>query len=309
MILRNFAILKTMTMKKTLALGTVLATVLMASCDREVMNRLQHQNDSLTWVSRQQERTINDLATTINEITQSLDTIAASEREVLSGVDERGMPLTKYSMRLKLEALSLLIKEQHARLDSLGEALDESNETLFQLRTVVNMLTLSLDAKMREIDSLHTVLTYKDISIIRLGDEIHQMADTVKNVRSEMVEQRRTLAEQTTAMGRQDAQLHEVYYIIGPKDKLVEAGVLTKEGGLFKKKKVNFVGVEKSWLTSADMRTLNHIDIPSKNAKILSDVPEASYRMIRGKTSCSLDILDAQKFWSSNNRILVIQTK
>ena len=296
-------------MKKLLALSTILATVLMASCDRAATTRLKELNDSLTWVNRHQQRSIDDLTSTIGEITKSLDTISVAEREVLEGVDERGLPISKYTMKARLQALSLLIKEQHERLDSLGEALDESNETLAQLRIVVNMLTLSLDAKMREVDSLQTVLTHKDISIISLGTEIKNLNDTVKSVRTEMVTQRKAMAEQTTTLTRQEEQLHEVYYIIGPKDKLVEAGVLTKEGGLFKKKKVNFVGVEKSWLTSADMRTLRHINIPAKNAKILSEVPETSYRMIRGKTSCGIDILDIQKFWSSNNRILVIQTK
>lgn len=297
-------------MKKTVfVLALVMVLILIAACDRQTMTRLKEQNDSLTWVNRRLELSIDGLTATIGEITQSLDTIAASEREILAGVDERGVPMSKYNMRVKLEALSLLIKEQHARLDSLGAALDESNETLAQLRVVVNMLTLSLDAKMREIDSLHNVVTHKDISIIRLGAEIQNLNDTVKNVRTEMVSQRKTMAEQTTAMGRQDAQLHEVYYIIGSKDKLVEAGVLTKEGGLFKKKKVNFVGVEKSWLTSADLRTLEYIDVPSKNFKILSDVPEASYRLMRSNGTCRIQILNAEQFWSSNNRILVIQTK
>ena len=297
-------------MKKTIiALGVFLAMVFMGSCDRAATTRLQEQNDSLTWVNHRLQLSIDGLSSTISEITQSLDTIAASEREILAGVDERGVPLSRYNMRVKLQALSLLIKEQHERLDSLGAALDESNETLAQLRIVVNMLTLSLDAKMREIDSLQTVVTHKDISIINLGTEIQNLNDTVKTVRDEMVAQKKTLAEQTTAMSRQEAQLNEVYYIIGPKNKLIEAGVLTKEGGLFKKKKVNFVDVEKSWLSSGDMRTMKHIDIPSKNFKILSEVPEASYKVTHGNGTCCLDILDTEKFWSSNNRILVIQTK
>ena len=295
--------------KTTLLFFVVFVLGFAASCDFRELARLQQENDSLMMVTFQQQASIDGLTSTIEEITISLDTITASERMILSGVDERGVPLTRLGLKTRLEDLSALIKEQHERLDSLSEALDESNETLAQLRVVVNMLTLSLDAKMREIDSLHTVLTYKNISIINLGAEIQNMTDTVKTVREEMLSQKKTIAEQTSNLGRQDAQLNEVFYIIGPKDKLVEAGVLTKEGGLFKKRKVNFSGMEKSWLTSADMRTMKHIDIPSKNFKILGEVPETSYKVTRGNGACCLDIVDAEKFWSSNNRILVIQTK
>lgn len=299
-------------MKKTrLALGVVFAAALAVSCDnnKEMISQLQQQNDSLMLVSTQQQDAIDGLASTIEEITQSIDTIASSEREVLSGVDERGVPLTRRNMKAKLTALSNLIKEQHARLDSLSEALDSSNSMLVKLRRVIFMLNLALDEKTREIDSLRTVLVYKDISIINLGTEIQNLSDTVNDVRTENASQKQTIAEQKANIGQQDAQLHEVYYIIGSKDELLNAGVVTKEGGLFKKKKVNFAGLNKSALKKADIRTLKHLDIPSKSAKILGEVPEASYRLTRSNASSSLDILDAGKFWSSNNRVLVILTK
>ena len=280
------------------------------SCnDGKMIERLQQQNDSLTLVSTQQQDVIDGLASTMEEITQSLDTIASSERQILSGVDERGVPITKRNMKAKLEALSSLIKEQHAKLDSLGRALDGSNATVAKLRGVINLLNKSLDEKTRELDSLKTEITFKDINIINLGTEVANLTDTVKNVRSENASQKQTIASQKQNIGEQDAALHEVFYVMGSKDELVNAGVVVKQGGLFKKKKVNFSGMSKSGLKKGDIRTLKHLDIPSKNPKILGEVPETSYRLTRGETTSTLDILDADKFWSSNNRVLVIQTK
>lgn len=298
-------------MKQTrLFLGLFLMTGLVFSCnDGKMIERLQQQNDSLTQVSTQQQDIIDGLSSTMEEITSSLDTIASSERQILSGVDERGVPLTKRNMRAKLEALSNLIKEQHAKLDSLGKALDGSNATVAKLRGVINLLNKSLDEKTRELDSLRTEITYKDINIVNLGTEVANLTDTMKSVRSENASQKQTIASQKQNIGEQDAALHEVYYVIGSKDELVSAGVVVKQGGLFKKKKVNFSGMNKSGLKKSDIRTLKHIDIPSKNPKILGEVPESSYTLTRGASSCTLDIVDAEKFWSSNNRVLVIQTK
>ena len=68
-------------------------------------------------------------------------------------------------------------------------------------------------------------------------------------------------------------------------------------------------GLNKSALKKGDIRTLKTINIPSKNAKILGEVPETSYTMTQGESASRLDITNPTRFWSSNNRVLVIQVK
>lgn len=299
-------------MKQTrIFIGLLFMAGMAVSCNNngKVIERLQLQNDSLFQVSMQQQDVIDGLASTMEEITLTMDTIALQERIVLTGVDERGVPLTKRNMRARLEALSSLIQGQHSRLDSLGKALDGSNAMVVKLRGVVNMLTKSLEDRSHELDSLRTVLAYKDIDINKLGTQVASLTDTVNSVRTENASQKQTIAEQKQNISQQDTQLHEVYYIMGTKDELLAAGALVKEGGLFKKKKVNFAGMNKSKLQKGDIRTLRNISIPSKNAKILGEVPETSYKLSRGENSSNLSIINPDKFWSSNNRVLVIQLK
>lgn len=297
--------------KAKTALGLILMAGMGLSCsnDGKIIERLQQQNDSLTQVSTQQQDVIDGLASTMEEITLSIDTIASQERAVLTGRDERGVPLTKRNMKAKLEALSSLIRDQHSRLDSLNKALEGSNSNVARLRNIVNMLTKSLDERTRELDSLRTVLAYKEIDINKLGMQVANLTDTVNIVKTENASQQQTIARQEQSISEQDMQLHEVYYIIGTKDELVAAGVVTRQGGLFKKNKVNFAGMDKSLLKKGDIRKLKSVTIPSKNFKILGDVPKLSYSLTRGETASSLTINDPGKFWSSNNRVLVIQVK
>lgn len=295
--------------KTVLCLFLTAAFAFSCSNDGKIIERLQYQNDSLTHVSAQQQDIIDGLSSTMEEITLTMDTIASQERSLLSGIDERGIPLTKRNMRAKLEALSTLIKDQHNRLDSLSKALDGSNATVNRLRSAINLLTKSLDERSREVDSLRTVLAYKDININNLGTQVANLTDTVNSVRHENATQKQLIAQQEQNITEQDAQLHEVYYVMGTKDELTAAGIVAKQGGLFKKKKVNFAGLNKNILKKGDIRTLNSITIPSKNPKILGDVPETSYTLTRGETASSLNIKDPEKFWSSNNRVLVIQLK
>lgn len=295
--------------RTTLCLFLSAAFCLSCSNDGKVIESLQHQRDSLAQVSAQQQDVIDGLSSTMEEITLTMDTIAAQERSVLSGVDERGIPLTKRNMRAKLEALSTLIKDQHNRLDSLSKALDGSNATVRRLQGAISLLTRSLDERSREVDSLRTVLAYKDININTLSTQVANLTDTVNTVRHENASQRQTIAQQEQNISQQDAQLHEVYYVMGTKDELAAAGVVAKRGGLFKKRRVNFAGLNKSVLKKGDIRTLKSLTIPSKNPKIVGEVPQTSYTLEQGENSCRLTIGDPERFWSSNNRVLVIQLK
>lgn len=299
-------------MKQTkIVLALLMMAVLAVSCDNsgKIIEGLQFKNDSLQQVSVQQQDIIDGLAQTMEEITLTMDTIASQERIVLSGVDERGIPLTKRNMRAKLAALSNLIKDQHTKLDSLGKALEGSNATVNKMRNIISMLTKSLDERTRELDSLRTAITYKDININNLGTQVANLTDTVNTMKNENASQRQTIAQQEQNISQQDAQMHEVYFIIGTKDELLAAGAIVKEGGLFKKKKVNFANVNRGNLKKADIRQFKSINIPSKKAVIIGDVPEDSYTMTRNENSSTLTITNTAKFWSSNNRMLVIQVK
>lgn len=294
-----------------IALALLLTAAFAASCEDKgkIIEGLQVKNDSLQQVSTQQQDIIDGLAQTMEEITFTMDTIASQERNVLSGVDERGVPLTKRNMRAKLESISALIKDQHFRLDSLSKVLEGSNATVSRLRGVVSKLTKSLEARTREIDSLKTVIVGKDANINSLGTQVANLTDTVNNIKNVNATQRQTIARQEQNINQQDAQLNTVYYIMGTKDELYAAGAIVKEGGLFKKKKVNFANVNKNNLKKADIRQFKTINIPSRKPVIMGDVPEDSYTLVRNESSSTLTITNPTKFWSSNNRILVIQLK
>ena len=301
-----------MTMKQVkIVLALFVMTVFAASCEDKgkIIEGLQLKNDSLFQVSSQQQDIIDGLAQTMEEITYTMDTIASQERSILSGVDERGIPLTKRNMRAKLESLSNLIKDQHFRLDSLGKALEGSNATVRKLRGVVTMLTKSLEERTKEIDNLKATIADKDVNINKLGTQVANLTDTVNTIKNENASQRQTIARQEQNINQQDTQMHEVYYIMGTKDELLAAGAIVKQGGLFKKKKVNFANVNKNNLKKADIRQFKSINIPSKKPVIMGDVPEDSYTLVRNENSSTLTITNPTKFWSSNNRVLVIQVK
>lgn len=265
----------------------------------------ERERDSLQSVNAQQQMILDDMTTTMADISMSLDTIAMHESMIIRRVDEDGNPLNKKGLKSKLNTLAEIIKNQREKMAEMEKAMSEGKSSITQLKSIIAYLNASLEQKEAEIQQLKAEVDSKNFSIARLNTHVSSLRDTVASVRQENEEQRQQMERQTA---QHETAMNEVYYIIGTKDKLLNYGVLSKSG-LFKKSKVNFSSIDKSVLTKGDKRNLKKINVNGKSPKMLSDAPKESYVFDNGPSSSTLTILDADKFWSANNKILVIQVK
>ena len=265
----------------------------------------EKERDSLQSVNAQQQMILDDMTTTMADISMSLDTIAMHESMIIRRVDEEGNPLSKKGLKSKLNTLAEIIKNQREKMAEMEKAMTEGKSSVTQLKSIIAYLNASLEQKEAEIQQLKAEVDSKNFSIARLNTHVSSLRDTVASVRQENEEQRQQMERQNA---QHETAMNEVYYIIGTKDKLLNYGVISKSG-LFKKSKVNFASVDKSVLTKGDKRTLKKITINGKSPKIMSDAPDGSYTLDKGASTSTLTILDSDKFWSANNKILVIQVK
>lgn len=277
------------------------------SCGNKGQNNsaLEKERDSLQSVNAQQQMILDDMTTTMADISMSLDTIAMHESMIIRRVDEEGNPLSKKGLKSKLNTLAEIIKNQREKMAEMEKAMTEGKSSVTQLKSIIAYLNASLEQKEAEIQQLKAEVDSKNFSIARLNTHVSSLRDTVASVRQENEEQRQQMERQNA---QHETAMNEVYYIIGTKDKLLNYGVISKSG-LFKKSKVNFASVDKSVLTKGDKRTLKKITINGKSPKIMSDAPDGSYTLDKGASTSTLTILDSDKFWSANNKILVIQVK
>lgn len=264
---------------------------------------LKQERDSLSQVVAQQQTVLDDMTSVMADISTCLDTIAAHEKVIVSGVDENGNRLSKKGIQNRLEVLAKVIREQKEKLGALEAKFQNSTVQIGQLHSIITFLESSLAQKDREVEQLRAEVNSKNFSVAVLEEKVSLMNDTLSVERATNTEQKQQIA-------KQDAQLNEVYYIVGTDDQLISKGVVKKEGKIIKKKKVNFSNINKSVLTKGDIRTLRTINISGKSPKILSEVPKGSYSLDKnGKDSYTLRITNPDSFWSANNRILIIQVK
>ena len=264
-----------------------------------------HERDSLIAVNEQQQMLLDEMTTTMAEIAMGLDSIANHERMIIKRVDEQGHPLNKKNLKEKVHALAGLIQNLREKMDALQQSMENGREAMGQLKNIISYLNITLEQKEVEIVKLQKEIDGKNFSIAQLSSRVSSLQDTVETVRQEKEEQKQELEK---IIEDQDVAINEVYYIIGTKKQLLQYGVLSKEG-FFKKTKINVASVDKSILTKADKRTLQTILITGKSPKILSAAPKGSFTMENTSEGTLLTILNQDQFWSSNNRILIIQVK
>lgn len=263
----------------------------------------KHERDSLTRVNSQQQEVLDQMTAAMAEIAFCLDTIAVHERVIITGIDEEGNRLSRKSIRNRLQILSQVISEQKEKLGILEEKFSNSTMQIGKLHSIIEFLENSLAQKDVEVERLKGEVSTSNYRVAALEEKVSNMNDTIESERAVNTEQKVQIAQQ-------DAQLNEVYYIIGTEDQLISKGILSKEGKIIKKKKVNFSNINKSALTKGDIRTLRSISIRGKSPKILSDVPKNSYSLDKSTNDvATLNIINPTLFWSANNRILIIQVK
>lgn len=102
--------------------------------------------------------------------------------------------------------------------------------------------------------------------------------------------------------------LNEGYVKAGTKKELQAAGLLLSSG-LFGKKKLDVSNLNPEQFTKIDIREFQELKIAGKKPKILTQMPESSYRFdSHSDGTTTLVITDPLKFWGISN-FLVIEYK
>lgn len=283
-------------------LWSVLSLVVSCNGSKNKTSSAEKERDSLLVVNSHQQMLLDNMTSTMAEISMSLDSIAIQEQMIIRDVDESGSGLSKKNLKSRLNSLSLIIKKQREKMASMEATMKADKSAMGQLKNIIAYLNASLEQKELEIQKLRSEIDRKNFNISQLRTHVTNLKDTIASVLDDN-------ADKTAKIEMQDIVLNEVYYIVGTKNQLISAGVVSKTGRVIKKTEVNFASIDKTILTKADRRNLKEINIIGKSPKILSEVPKNSYCLEKDEKNSVLIINDSEKFWSANNKVLVIQIK
>lgn len=237
-------------------------------------------------------------------IAYTMDSINGQERYLYTNRD--GMPITnKEQIRNNIRIFKFNLEEQQRRIAELEAQLadaKDNKEMVQKLRGIIKTMQSQLEEKNQLITQLQEELEQKNFNIAELKTNVQRLSNRVDELVIEAEETTTNLEATKTEL----AQATIGYVIMGTKKELTSAGVL--KGGFLKKRKVDNENLDVSKFKSVDTRSISMLDIPGRDAKIMSAQPSSSYSIIENDETknCQLKIVNSSQFWEASRYLIIL---
>ena len=286
-------------------------SVILTSCveNSSKYKALKAQLDSLNTEYGIQSSELDEVFATLNEVEAGLKSIRESENIIaVQSQTQDGMEVpaeSKIQIKQDMEAVKQAIKKYQQQIAELKK---DNRIQSQQFKKRLNALSKELKEKSELIENLTAQLDEKDAQLEIKTKEIASLGEVVSNLKNEVntlsVEEKKLKDK----VASQEQELYSVYYIVGSKSDLIDAGVITK-GGLFKSAKVSYLS-EQDTFVKIDYRNISIINTNAKRAKVLSIHPKGTYTLENDAESgeVSLIISDPAAFWEQT-KYLVVQVQ
>jgi chromosome segregation ATPase len=280
-------------MKKTLTiLSIALVALVMSSCveSSKKYQALLSEKEALVVENQTLENEFNATMGILNEVENNLQAIRDAEGLLL--VQQEGSE--REQMVSELIQLKEVMAANHARLDSLDNALAKSNRSNANLRAQVKKLQAQLVEKEEMIANLQGQIAEKDGQIANLNTEVTNLNENLGKANTE-------IENLTNANLMQTNELNAVYYIGASKKELKAKGIMSNLKNILKKE------IPTEEFTKADKRELNSITFEAKKVVVISSHPANSYSISNiDKKTVELVITDPEAFWSVTKYLVAI---
>ena len=248
---------------------------------------LSDLNGELSGKLSEKEAALQDFVSSFNEIQDNLNAIKEKEKIVSNHNKSGDVKSKEESIKEDIQAIYDLMSKNKSRISELSAKLKSSKTRIKGLEEMIANLQAQIDGKDNEIAELKASLESKNI----------ELSNIVMNLED---------SEKTSTAKTE--KLNTAYYAFGTKKELIEKGVITKEGG--------FIGLGKStklkddfnkdYFTKIDVTNTLSLPIGTKKAKVLSNHPTSSYKLIGEKTIEKIEITNVEEFWSSSKYLVIV---
>ena len=292
-------------MKKVLL--CLFLTLPFVSCvSKKSADKLQNANDSISYVVAMKDSLLNDVFSSLNDITVNLDAIKTRENIISAAVqdgDIQKQPVVQ--IREDIEAIDQLLQSNRqtiARLEQSAAQLKKANVRIASLEKLIQEMNSQVEAKDKEITALKNELKSLNVRVEELNTQVSGLNEQV----STLTEDKNKLEGEVKT---KSDLLSTAYYIVGSQKELLDKEIVYKSGFIGRTLKINENRSLDSF-TQVDLRNFDEVIIGKKNVSLVSSHPEGSYEFIMTDSGVcsSLVILDRDKFWEYS-KVLVVTYK
>jgi peptidoglycan hydrolase CwlO-like protein len=296
-------------MKKTFLFASVAAVIIgAASCtDKEKEAQMQSSIDSLQTEIRQRDNQVTEYFALVSDIESNIKEIKDREKMISINTEKNqaGSEDSKKQILADLKAINALMLENKTNLEALDKKLQNSNYQTGKFKKMATELEERVAFQATEIETLNSRLN----ELVAKNETLNTRVDSLFTTSTT---QSGILAENEVTIQDMDAEMHTAYYTSGTSDELIAKHIINKEGGFIGIGKVELLNpqINKSDLTSADIRNLNSIPVNSKKVELVTNHPVDSYEIVLNEDEKQVDklvILDPDKFWESSKLLVMVK--
>lgn len=272
----------------------VFAGLSLGSCsggaDKEgnpLADSLNAVNNNLNGKLSEKEAALQEFIISFNEIQENLNTIKEKEKIVTNTSKAGDVKNKEDQIKEDIQAIYDLMAKNKNRIGALSEKLKKSS--------------LKIEGLQKMIENLQTSINQKDGEIADLKSQVEGLNIDISNLKANVEATEKVVAEKTEV-------IQTAYYAFGTSKELKEKNIITKEGG--------FIGMGKStkikedfnrdYFTKINIANTTVINIGAKKAKIITNHPSSSYKLVGDKTVEKLEITNPDEFWSASKYLVIV---
>ena len=280
---------------KKIAYYVIAATIIvMATSCNGGSSSMKEQLDSLQTAYEQRNADYNELNEFLGVIATGMDSIALQEGQLLK--NDESPALNREQIKKNLEAYKQTLDNQRQQIDILDKKLKTNQKYSTHLRSIIATMKQQLAQKDEEIANLRKMVDDKNVDIDRLKENVTTLQQRNEMQAGLIVSQQETIIEQ-------DAKIKTAYLKIATKKELKEQGLLTQK--FLGKAKVDYAKLDKSLFKAIDKSETTKIEIPAKEAKLMTPQPSDSYRIDKVYKNNVLTITNPEKFWGVSDFVII----
>ena len=277
---------------------SIVITSLLCSCNRY---NEQKQQQTLEDITKQELATAlnerDELLSLVKEVSVGLEQIKHLEN-VMSIAAARPAETSVQKARIlsDISNLKKRISQRRELLEQLEAKLQNSTINNKELQETIGALRVLIDSQMDEIESLKEQLTAAHKQIGALSTAVDSLNTTVSTVTDE-----RDSAQETSA--RFENELNICYYVVATKSDLKNHNII--ESGFLRRTTLMKGDFDKEFFIIGDKRTLDTLPLKTDKARILTNHPETSYRIVEENGQKVIKITNPNQFWSLTDYLVV----
>ena len=281
-------------MKKLImiAVGLLALTGCKQTGNKEQVDVLRQQRDSLNRIIEQKNNEMNDMMSTLNDIEEGFRAINEAEQRVTLAKGGEGASSTE-RIRENMQYITERMQQNRELINKLRNQLRISSINTDQLRRTIDNLTRQMDEKNAQLNELRAELEAKDVQIGELSTQVNELTANVTTLQEETT-------QKTMTISSQDKQLNTAWFVYGTKKEL-------KGQHIYEDGKVLRSNFNHDYFTKIDIRVDKEIRLYSRSAKLLTAHPESSYQLTQdANKQYILRITTPQLFWSASKYLVIL---